>query len=84
MEWQPMETAPRDGTWVLLSGGEAGFDDYKKEIRNWPQCVAARWQEDDWDIDGGHWAMCYWDGAWRSTYYAPSHWMLLPPAPEAA
>ena len=81
-EWQPIETAPRNGTWVLLTGGRADFDDYNHAIATWPPSVVAFWDRDSWGDET--WALAFWDGAWRTSYTAPTHWMPLPdPPPEA-
>ena len=82
MDWQPIETAPKDGTWILVSGGKAGFDDYMKEIESWPQCMVAFCEpaRDEWSRD--YWAVCFWDGGWRTDYESPTHWMPLPEPPK--
>lgn len=67
--WQPIETAPRDGTIVLI--GAAG---------KVPRVYAAAWAGDadfPWTIfDGSHES----DG-WHDS--GPTHWMSLPAAPDA-
>jgi len=73
--WQPIETAPRDGTWIIAWDGkgvqpmiwEVGDEDYPKDYRGW----------------------CYADHRWGGTLYDgcnevlthPTHWMPLPPPP---
>ncbi len=72
MAWQPIDTAPKDGTWVLLCGGntnEYDFDDEMLPCHSRP--VVAHW-------NGSDWAYGYWDGAWRSCYEKPTHWMPTP------
>lgn len=76
-KWQPIETAPRDGTWVLLTGGE----DTENYGENGPVVSARWWQEYGPDGDW-YWAYAYWDSAWRSEYKNPTHWMP-PPDPPA-
>lgn len=70
-KWQPIETAPRDGRQVLLSGSWDG--------RAW---VWQGWfdHEDErgWFAAGSHWTDAY-DGSLEH----PTHWMPLPPPPEA-
>jgi len=83
-DWRPIETAPRDGTWVMLSGGETTEGDYPDELgeeRKRP--VIAKWERDldDRFIDDG-WVFCYWDGDWRDGYLHPTHWRPLPNPPE--
>jgi hypothetical protein len=74
-KWQPIETAPKNGTWIILTGGDAEFDDYKREVQNtvgFPPASVAFWHED-------YWTLCYWDGEWRTEYGSPTHWKPLPP-----
>lgn len=40
MNWQPIETAPRDGSWVLLWRGESTYG-------RWTPIVIGRWLEDE-------------------------------------
>lgn len=72
-EWQPIETAPRDGTWVLVYRKEDGTRN-PISIRHW-----RRWQrgstaptfEQRW-VD--EWSQSR--SLWEST-----HWMPLPEVP---
>jgi hypothetical protein len=78
IEWQPIETAPRDGTSVILAvtGGKNG-----------PVVGEARWWE-EWEEHGGDW---YWAGNTPGDYHGgpiseinfgtPSHWMPMPEPP---
>ena len=88
MEWQPIETAPKDGTKVVLAHPE------------WSEYPVAQWMEypgnpvldanerDCWVFGWGHDSIGftvgiedYWLG-WDEDQM-PTHWMPLPPAPEA-
>lgn len=40
MEWQPIETAPKNGTVILVCGGNAGF--------YYPTTLAALWDNGEW------------------------------------
>lgn len=63
-QWLDIETAPKDGTSVLL--GAAGN-----------QTVSAEWREDVWFrgwLCGGHRSDCY------GPNFVPTHWMPLPSA----
>jgi hypothetical protein len=70
-EWQPIETAPRDGTSVLLFDGEIheGF-----------------WDEVDFNEFSGTPVMSwnYGNLSWiDDTNFWPTHWMPLPSPPSA-
>jgi hypothetical protein len=68
MEWQPIETAPKDGTVVLLF--VPGDDDCREDC----------WITASWDgLMGGVW-MDNARGEWWG--FGPSHWMPLPPPPK--
>ena len=89
LSWQPIDTAPKDGRWVLLRGGfDAGW--YGPDVKH--PVVAAFWEPlpnqelvfDDGDdpskdvwIDG-HWRYAWWEGGWRSKWAKPVEWMELP------
>ena len=66
--WQPIDTAPRDGAWVLLHGLceipciDAGS----------PETVMAYWT----NHNGGGWV---WHGAVAMTF---THWLPLPEPPD--
>ena len=80
-QWQPIETAPRDGTWVLIAGGRTTEDDYNSTGVLTTRPVTAFWSEPLWEEDA-EWAFCFWDGDWREGYLNPTHWMPLPQPPE--
>lgn len=84
-DWQPIATAPKDGTWILLAGGKTDEDFYNPSARaEWlNRAVTAFWHEDQWFEDGGAWAIAFWDGDWRTYYDVPTHWMPIPSAPHA-
>ncbi len=65
-EWQPIETAPRDGTRVLL------YLVYRNDCL--PPLNTEGAHVDDY---GWHWM-----GKRANSAYRPSHWMPLPKAPE--
>lgn len=77
MSWQPIETAPRDGTLILLAGNA--------------QMVSGRWREaipERNEPFGGGW---FWARAipamWElvdgtgMTFVSPTHWQPLPEPP---
>jgi len=78
--WQPIETAPRDGTWVLLSGGECEFNE---ESDNKRRAVTARWTtEFSCRNRSGRWLFAYYDSGVYGEYENPTHWqpLLSPPS----
>ena len=75
-EWQPIETAPRDDTWVLLSGGTVDWAEYAFGITCPPVVVACRRSEE--------WIVSLADGGYKLTRYgSPTHWMPLPATPSS-
>lgn len=78
-QWQPIESAPKDGTWVLLW-------DARHEV-----AVSGRWwHEPTMDTPSGY--EPGWDGwsadddllVWDDPTSQPTHWMLLPAPPADA
>lgn len=64
--WRPIETAPKDGTWVLLNLCKKG-DDFNEPI----YVVRTGWYDDE----NKEWTNCY------ATLYPPTHWMPNPSPP---
>ncbi len=71
MKWQPIQTAPKDGSYILLAGPSGymstplrvavcKFDDEYRPLQPWVT------HSNDSFLDGGE---------------APTHWMPLPPSP---
>jgi hypothetical protein len=71
--WQPIETAPRDGTTVLLFGTQLPFDELRR--LKIPFVFSGYWDE----MDG---AWCSDGTTWRGPFYTPTHWQPLPPPPR--
>lgn len=68
MEWKPIETAPKDGTDVLLFANDS--------------IAIAAWQT-DWP-NRGEWATGYSCADYGDYYVKnPTHWMSLPEPPAA-
>lgn len=66
MNWQPIETAPKDGTRILLGRGDrVWLDEWWKGIgiSGWASLVA-------WEQAGGSYSL------------PPTHWMPLPDPPS--
>lgn len=66
-DWQPIETAPKDGTSVLFYLRHGGF------------CFGG-WQE--WEDSTGK-SMSAWQDNGEGFTLDPTHWMPLPAPPEA-
>lgn len=68
MEWQKIETAPKDGAWILGFTPNATFED---QIKVW------RWYE---FREGWAWQDAA--DAYDCVEDQPTHWMPLPAAPQ--
>jgi hypothetical protein len=77
-EWQPIETAPKDGTSILIAGGT--FDTNDEAYGNMPfeGVSIARWRL---SMIGDHWQGedCQAHDVWY--VHKPTHWMPLPSRP---
>lgn len=73
MEWQPIETAPRDGTNILIyvpRAAEAG------------DMATVHWHARGWHASDGAWVSTYGEVGHDEWYASdPTHWMPLPPPP---
>jgi hypothetical protein len=92
-EWQPIETAPKDGTHILLYAGVQEYQGKQTE----PRLTYGYWDVPDHGAylgDCGGPCRCpeydephppYWfsDDGGFTTENPPTHWMPLPPAPLA-
>lgn len=70
--WQPIETAPKDGTRFLATGGGLGchidFASYNDRVGCW-NTTDFTLDDTDYEPEG---------------YNRPTHWMPLPPPPESS
>jgi hypothetical protein len=66
--WRPIETAPKDGTRVLL-----GSPEMDAEIAGWAPHTGDKQGRGAWDRGDGSWVY----------NPDPTHWMPLPPRPGA-
>lgn len=81
MDWQPIETAPMDGTWVLLTGGSIN---YGWDGDTTPEVVSAQYSHElNFAKADGHWQFAWYDGGYYGMYPNPTHWMPLPGKPDA-
>lgn len=68
MEWQPIDTAPKDGTWILTWAR----DDSACEFARWEQSYHyRRTVRSGWIVKGRGF----------SPQYAPTRWMPIPALP---
>lgn len=85
-EWQPIETAPKDGTVILLCGGEddpLNTDAHPNEALH-TRPVTGWWgRVVEWDEADTIWRYCSYDSGIYGEYKNPTHWMPLPPPPKA-
>lgn len=81
MEWQPIETAPKDGTQILVAGNDLG------DPRNGQHICVAEWCQDARTFE----QLAREEGSDFSGWYDASddgpllfltHWMPLPPPPQ--
>jgi len=69
--WQPIETAPKDGTEILVYGIATGeFGGVHEEPETWK----VSWLFTNWSLCGGEGYAVWVD--------SPTHWMPLPEAPR--
>lgn len=71
-QWQPIATAPKDGTWVMLMGGSLPWQHVDESHPCNPPCVVARWKDDGWEITD------YDSGVCAVEYENPTHWRPVP------
>ena len=80
--WRPIETAPRDGTWVLLAGGKC----YGDQGDNIGRVVSAQWTEHKFGRTHpalGRWMHSwYYDGGYFGEYEHPIYWAPIPEPPK--
>lgn len=79
--WMPIATAPKDGTWILVTGCKSGDES------NEQPCVVAQWTNylNGYTYPGkGWWQFAWFDGGYygRLGGSGPTHWMPLPTPPE--
>ena len=89
MTWQPIETAPKDGTKILLSkfGYHNDAGDEPVGTEEWSRRVwdNTRRKFSLWWCVAGHWSVQWnnWnDGVEPSGLAGPTHWMPLPTPPK--
>lgn len=80
-QWQPIETAPKDGTWVLCLAKRATVPVIASH--QFSTGGIGRWiDKDASDFSGHDDPSEAWIEYWNSNSYTPTHWMPLPPRPD--
>ena len=77
MDWQPIETAPKDGTWFLAYVPDL-------DCMCWGPYEFCAWEVDSWVNVGGNVTRSgpgYWCTTDTSEPCEPTHWMPLPKSP---
>lgn len=74
-EWQPIETAPKDGRMVVVLGKSDGLETHRIACAFWFQWEVGDWYYSPQNIDEDF------EGC-RSLDFIPTHWMPLPEPPE--
>lgn len=84
--WQPIKTAPKDGTAILLAGGAHDEADSMRDCGLFGSPVVACWQPQrptSYSSATGYWLYGLAEAGYRSVEYKnPTHWMPLPPPPK--
>jgi hypothetical protein len=72
-DWKPIETAPKDGTSILIGA---------YDITDGWQCEVSQWMDDcPYEDENGEYSSCM--GFIPTVSHAgPTHWMELPEAPK--
>lgn len=83
-EWKPFETAPKDGTPILVYS-RGIVDLMTREVLHEPEMVVVRWAEEPWEQVGGYWALIQsgsyaWDD--EAHFATATHWRPLPTPPD--
>lgn len=77
MKWQPIETAPKDGTEIIAWGIRFGSWGYTEDRKCW---TGVKWDRGNWERPGN------WFETRATPQYSagfkPTHWMPLPEPPK--
>ena len=75
--WQPIETAPKDGSAVMIYGPQAGEISGPSDL---PCICLASWTGQG-DYEGFEWSTL--DGDYYTVWVKPTHWQPMPAPPAA-
>lgn len=75
-KWLPIDTAPKDGTAVLVT-----FWPHHGPDKSTSTCAVAAWWKNDNGV-GGDWVIYCSLIQEPRLYFTPTHWMPLPPPPS--
>lgn len=70
-DWKTIKTAPKDGSWMLLSGGVIDYGWERGETI--PPAVVGQWNN-----EAECWQFAWYDGGYYGEYENPTKWMPLP------
>ena len=73
MQWEPFETAPKDGSQILAYSLEDG----RMATMEWIDARSA------WSEDQGIWCICIIGAYAEDRDWNPTHWRSLPDPPKA-
>ena len=76
-DWQSIETAPLDGTVVMLKGGTTNEEDMGYRDRSKLSRPVTAWFDSDW-FGGSQWRFASYDAGHYGEYLDPTHWRPLP------
>ena len=76
-EWKPIETAPRDGTWILLAAPPEKYerDTWQMYVATWGRLSYNR--EPQWTYGANGL-----EHSFRNGVYGATNWMPLPEPPK--
>lgn len=78
-QWRLIESAPKDGTLILLAGGTV--DDHYPPEGMETRIVTGWWHQPEYGEPA--WRHCTYDSDYYGEYGSPTHWMPAPNPPEA-
>jgi hypothetical protein len=83
-EWQPIETAPKDGTLILLHRSDGSISPFENDTIVVGKWIAGPWQDGSESkfVFGSHYYID--EDNCKTTFHiaTATHWMPLPPPPK--